>query len=474
MKTEIFLIGVISLALWAFVWYRAARGPLGWISPTCLFAAGPLLFYIIPSLYWQFRPWNYIVPPYFEGLPLVLAGAGVLGLPFLLGALPGTGRKRVGQPKRPFRTIVFGERLWVFLLPVLVGIGWRIYLLTLGWQARLSREVPTLLGSASLALIVLNFSYYYAACYFALVAFGNKNQRRVGATFWVMDGLLQIFLLHRYWIILFALRSVVFITLLGLKLTHRHWIAIGIFVMLVISVIGQSHIFAYGLVTDDRTFLSVSDVAKVLYETGVGYVQGGFRGGYSSGEAHFLLRTVDDTMYRLYEARSASAVMMNVPDVIPYFYGKTFLHVFYAMIPRYFWPGKPNLAEIHYVTIRVMPSDSGVNPAGTLAEFYMNYGFIAVLFGGIASFLICRWSERILTRKLSISPAWLCMYPLLVELYVFASYNFTQRLSEGIRWFLVLVLIDLLLRYARREHIQMKAPNMRAFPILAQPVLKKE
>lgn len=412
----------------------------------CLFAAGLLLFYIIPSLYWQFRPWSYIVPPYFEGLPLVLASAGILGLPFLWDALIGTGRKRVGQPKRPFRTVVFGEGLWVFLLPVLVGIGWRIYLLTMGWQARLAREMPALLGSRSLALIVQNFSYYYAACYFALVAFGNKTQRRVGVAFWVMDGFFQLSLLHRYAILLFALRSAVFATLLGLKLTRRHWIGFGVFVALVITIIGRSHSFAYGRVAGDRAFLTVPQVIRILYDAGVSYAH---------SDANVLMRSMDDTMFRLYEARSASAVMMNVPDVIPYFYGKTFLHVFYAVVPRYFWPGKPSLNEIHQVTHRVMPNDSGLNPAGILAELYMNYGFSVVLLGGIVSLLLCRWSERILTRQLTrkggIDPAWLCTYPLMVELWFFASFNFTQRLCEGIRWVLVLALIALLLRFARKR-----------------------
>lgn len=452
MKADIFLLGIISIAVWGFVWYRSYRSsPLRWASPTCLFASGLLLFYIIPPLYWQFRPWNYSVPPYFEGLSLVLGSAGLVGLPFFLGALLSVGQKRNSQPIFQLRTEKFGRRLWVFLLPVLIGVWWRIYLLTLGHQARLSRKIPSLLGSESLALIVGNFSYYYAPCYFILVAFGNRRQRQVGIILWVMDGLFQIFLLHRYWIFLFILRSLIFVTLLGVKVRLRHWIVVGLFGVFVMAVIGQSHILTYDRVTDERSFLTIPKVAGVLQETSAGYARGVFQGGSSSDETNVLLRALDDTMYRLYDARSASAVMINVPDVIPYFYGKTLIHVFYSLVPRYFWPGKPSLIEIHKVTTWVMPNDSGWNPTGTLAEFYMNYGFLAVLIGGIACFFLCRGFDRLVKRKLIISPAWLCIYPILAEQFLFASSNFTRRICESIRGLVVLALIALLLSFAKRR-----------------------
>jgi hypothetical protein len=196
--------------------------------------------------------------------------------------------------------------------------------------------------------------------------------------------------------------------------------------------------------------LTIPDVVSVLKETGAGYFRGAFMGGYGSDEANLVLRTLDDTMYRLYEARSASAVMINVPEQIPYFYGETFVQALYALVPRYFWPEKPSLNEANLVTQWVMPDDSGFNPTGTLAEFYMNFGFLGVLAGGAVCFLLCAWAESVLTSRRTKNPAWLCVYPLLAEQFLIANTTFTRRISEGLRGVLVLVLMMLLFWLAKR------------------------
>lgn len=471
MKIEILLIGGIALVLWSFVWRQAfLRSPLRWASPTCLFASGLLFFYIIPSLYWQLRPWTYYFPPYFKGLPLVLGSTLILGLPFLWGALFGIERKIIRQPTIQFSKEKFGQSLWVFFPPIIIGIGWRIYLLTLGWQGRLAREIPQLLGSNNLALIVHNFWYYCPAFYFVLVACGNKVQRRIGRAFWIIDGLFVLTLMSRHIILRFVLISLVFFVLRGRKIILRQWVVIGIFTVFVLSIIGMSQSFMGEHLLYNKKFLNVLGVAKVVKKGTTSYFTEQAWGRHISTDSNPFFRSLDDTMYRLYDARSASAVIMNVPDVIPYFYGKTLIHIFYAFIPRYFWSEKPYLDDIHRVTYWVMFPESG-NSAGTLAELYMNYGFFAVLLGGITSFLLCRWGDRIVGRKKGVSPALLCMYPILAEQYIHASHNFTQRICEGIRGLLVLALIMFLLWFNKR-YFRVRFRNNIYFSELTKQVQK--
>ena len=449
MRADIIFIGVIASIIWIFVWYRAfCRSPLGWSSPTSLFATGLLAFYIVPSLYWQFRSWNYIEPPYFDGLHLVLGGAVILGLPFIYVEFLLKKRRKISRPELQLPRKKFYELLWVLVIPVLIGMGWRIYLVTLGWQGRLEREIPSVLGSESLALIIYNFYCYFAACYFGLVAFGNKAQRRAGIGLWAVDFVFELFLLHRYWILLFMLRSAVFATLLGWKPKLRQWAVLGLFFLFVMAVVGKINILSYSTISGNRSFMSPMEAWNVLRGTTTTYYAGGFKGWDSSSANNALMRVVDDTMYRLYDARSASAVMISVPDTIPYFYGETFIHVFYSLVPRFFWPDKPDLIEINRVTALVMPSGFGSKPTGTIAEFYMNYGFLCVLLGGLASLFFCRWGESILIRGSNISPVWLIMYPLLAEQFLLANHNFTERLSEGIRCLVVLALLAVILRLA--------------------------
>jgi hypothetical protein len=462
---EIILTGLMALAVWGLVWRRSLQGPWSWCSPTALFAAGVLLFYIIPSLYWQFRPWDYPIPPYFEGVPLVLAGALVLGVPFLYGVLtprPGKPRLKPWPARSQART--FNSLAWVFLVPILLGVGWRLHTIQLGWQSRLEREIPTLLGSTSLALIASNFSYYYPLCYFALVAFGNRPQRRVGQALWVADGFFMLFTLHRFEILIYLFRSAVFLTLLGWKFRRWQKVAGAALVVFVLAILGQAGRYAYERVEVGRLFLEPLEVVEVITEATRGF----FTPGIETQEVRSLslaenrvLRVVDYAMYRLYEARSASAVMINVPKEIPYFGGETFTQVLYSFIPRYFWKDKPELWHIHAVTIWVMPYDIGVNPAGTIAELYMNYGFLAVFLGGIACWWLCRPWEGTLRRKEDWGPALICLYPWFAELFFVANENLTRRLCEGLRGLMVLALVGLVMRLALPAR---RAPRARVFP----------
>ena len=363
MLSEILLTGVSSLALWGFVWHRHAAGPLRWASPTGLFAAGILLLYVIPSVYWQFRPWDYYVPPYFEGLPLVLLGAGVLGLPFLACELLGRGARKPAPLKLSARPGDFGGFLWAFLPPLVFGMGWRAYLLTQGWQSRLAGADIAFLGSEELGLIILNFHYYYPVCYFALAAFGTRGQRLTGLAFWGLDGLMMVCTLHRYEIILFFLRSAVFGTILGWKLKMRQWVLLGVSLALVLTVMGKTPDLVYLNVTSSRQFLDPAQVAEVLLEASKGLLQEDYGNERESSLAsNPVWRILDDAMYRLYDARSASAVMESVPTVIPYSRGETFRHILYAYVPRYFWPDKPDLEELHHITTWVMTDDLGLAP----------------------------------------------------------------------------------------------------------------
>ncbi len=450
MQANIFILGIISLILWAFVWHRASyRSPLGWASPISLFAAGLLFFYIIPSLYWQFRPWNYFFPPYFEGLPIVLGSTVILGLPFFGDALLGK-RYKTTESKHIFQVAYLYRNWWLLFIPLFIGIGWRLNLISIGWQLRLARDNPTLLGSEDLGLIANNFSYYYPAIYFLLIAFGNKLQRRIGMVFWIIDGFLQIIILARHNILRFVFISLVFSALLRWKITLRQWLFIGIFCVFVMSVIGVSPSLVNNIFYYEKKFMNLSQITELLKLSAVAYFIEEIKGPHVSFEPNPFIRSLDDTMYRLYDARSASAVMMNVPDSIPYFEGKTFLHIFYAFIPRYFWSEKPYLDDIHRVTEGVMYPEIG-NPLGTVAELYMNYGLLAVLLGGITSFFLCKWGEHILTRKEGIGPVWVCMYPILAEQYIEASYNFTQRISECIHALMVIALIILLLQLVKKR-----------------------
>lgn len=451
MHLEIILTGLMALAVWGWVWRRSLKGPLSWCSPTALFAAGIMVIYIVPSLYWQSRPWPYYVPPYFEGIPLVMVGAFILGLPFVFDDLVKRGQIRPRVQIAAARPGDFNQLLWCLVIPVFLGMALRIYLLGIGWQARLAREVFTIAGSASLGLIVMNIIAYYPVCYFGLTAFGTRDQRAVGKTFWVLDGGLMLWTLHRYELLTYLLHSLVFLKLQGWRPKARHGLLGGCAIVLILVVIGQVPQLTVEKLSSQQVYLDPLQTLDVVVEAFRTISRGDELFGM---QGHLLAenpvsRTLDDAMFRLYDARSAAAVMSNVLETIPYFYGETFLHILYVFVPRYFWENKPQLDEIHKITTWVMPGDMGINPLGTIGEFYVNFGFSGVLLGGLVYLILFRVLENHLTKR-KLGPAWLCGYPMMSQWIFHVSTNFTRQVCEGLRTLLVIGMIALIFWVAAR------------------------
>lgn len=424
---------------------RAMRSPLGWITPAGLFAFGLLTFYIIPSLYWKCRPWNYPVPPYFEGLYLVLVGAITLGIPFLFVKF-----RFKKQRKSAFRDAkAYLNRssagLWLCSAPIVLGLFWKIYLITQGYQSRLARIEPELFGSKDLAFLFGNIAYYFSAFYFALVLLGNKRQRSIGFLFWLCEGLIQMYTLQRYMILTFVFRSAVFATILGIRLKGLHWLGMAFLSVFVLAIIGSTPEYTRNEALGVGSYVTPMQAADIVRRATRDFV-----GTQSSVEGESpIWKALDETMFRLFDARSASAVMLNVPAVIPYQYGETFLQVFYAFIPRFFLEKKPTLRDIHLITTQVMPNDMGVNPLGTIAELYLNGGFLVILLGGVICFFICCSIQRLLLGLGLKHSIFLCVYPLTIEWIIGANYNFTQRLSEGIRLIIFIWLFGIFIKLCR-------------------------
>lgn len=439
------LLGLISLFVWMLVFLDSRKKHLfGWASPTALFAVGLLMFYIVPSLYWQFRSWQY---PYFnsyvEGLYLVYLSLIVFSIPFFIRALrfrktiDGSGLSNELQ----FSEGCFGGKLWVIIFPVVVGIGWRLFLVTIGWQARNAREIPSLMGSEDLAFIILNFTFYYPICYYLLILCGNRSQKIFGVVVLVFDGVFSMFLLSRHTIVQYLLFLFVFLAVTKYKITRKQWVFALMFVVFVFSVVGVSQSLIGNYLDSDRSYVTPATILKILKDGTRIYYENDYIGGIqTSVEINPILRNIDDTMFRFYDARSLSATMLCIPETIPYAYGDTFKHIVYSIIPRYIWKNKPDLLEIHQITdVAMYPLK--YYPLGTLGEFYWNGGFIGILLGGIVCFLICSWFDKYVAKNIYASPLLICSYPLFSQLLIISSHNFSQRIAETIHLMMVMGLI---------------------------------
>ncbi|MDD5697537.1 MAG: hypothetical protein PHH77_02875 [Victivallaceae bacterium] len=443
MRFEIFFYAVFAAGIWGFIWHQAVcKSPWGFVSPKSLLVFGIFFYYIIPSLYWSFRSWQYYVPPYFEGLPLVLGNVIIFGLPFLAYAMFGKKKARPPEDKITSLKLQYSAGLWLLAVPAAAGILIRIYFIQSGWIARLGREFPILFGSQNFTMILANFTYYIACTCFIFILFGNKTLRRSGWILWGVEGLLRLLTFQRKGIVRFVFLSFVLGIIKGGKITVAKAAGLAGIVLLVLSILGAAqHLVFHRIQESGRQYMTLEDTISVLWSGAEEYSSNTIQGKHISEERNFLLRSLDDALYRMYDARSASAVMAAIPELLPFSYGATFLNVLYTFIPRYFWRNKPDMADVHHITNEIMYPERG-NPLGTIAEFYLSCGYVAVFFGGLVFLLICNGFDFLLDyRKNYLWPAIICSYPILSEQFVYASFNASQRICELLRGFIVVGMI---------------------------------
>lgn len=82
-------------------------------------------------------------------------------------------------------------------------------------------------------------------------------------------------------------------------------------------------------------------------------------------------------------------IVQNVPELIPFQYGATYVSWMVAPIPRTMWPQKPSLGSGPMIGREVFRTAAGV-PPGLVAELYLNFGAVGVLFGSFLMGLLIR------------------------------------------------------------------------------------
>jgi hypothetical protein len=437
---------LIALLEWVWILGCGIRsGRMGVLSPLGLFASGTLVFYIVSPLYWQFREWTYPYPSYVDGLPLLLTCVILFGLPFLL--IHGTACARSAL------TIPLGAiavtRSWavVFASVAAVGVAWNGYLITQGHQGVMVREETTILGSSELASLFSNLVYVSPVAYFLLMVQSDSSMRRMGALLWCIDGIVTVLGFNRTFILLFIVQSMIQARLLGWRVNRKYVVALLALGLCVVGILGRSKNVSIEVVLEHKaTYMTPALMAEVFTRTIDDVIAGKTE---KSGSANSGIDgLVDDVANRLYDARSASAVMAAVPDQIPYRYGSTFGHILYAFIPRAIWEDKPSLREIHLVTTQAMPGDYGVNPLGTLGEFYLNFGVSGAILGGAMCAVLLLLAHHHFNLTTSGTAAWILCYPLLARWFLGVNYNFSQNVSEILRGLILAFLVALVIRVA--------------------------
>jgi len=123
-------------------------------------------------------------------------------------------------------------------------------------------------------------------------------------------------------------------------------------------------------------------------------------------EDYTMLKIIGVTSSRLNYLGINAIILSEVPDIIPYELGKSWLFPIYSFIPRFLWPEKPNITEITndrfavlfgFTTWELTERTTSAYP--NISDGYWNFGWFGVLivgfFSGLFWRLICQiWSPK--------------------------------------------------------------------------------
>jgi hypothetical protein len=101
---------------------------------------------------------------------------------------------------------------------------------------------------------------------------------------------------------------------------------------------------------------------------------------------HFAFNAVGEL--KVFDA--TSIVVRDVPEVIPYNFGKTFARTPWMIIPRRLWPEKP-VTTGRVIVQRYLPNLQTAYPPMAIGEFFAAAGWLGVLVG----FFTLGWASRV-------------------------------------------------------------------------------
>lgn len=160
-----------------------------------------------------------------------------------------------------------------------------------------------------------------------------------------------------------------------------------------------------------------------------------------------LTETVLETLERPYfmDVGKTSVIRDTVPSDVNFIGGHSFMLVFYAPIPRTLWPEKPTIRIGPFVAdeIYLREDDAGI-PPGFIAELYMNFGILGVVFGMFLFGLIISWLYKNCIQN-NPSPLNIVIYSIgtLVLCFTLITGDWTIFISQTLRFGIPLYLLAL-------------------------------
>jgi hypothetical protein len=114
--------------------------------------------------------------------------------------------------------------------------------------------------------------------------------------------------------------------------------------------------------------------------------------------------TLNIVLDRLNDGQFAAGCFKAVPESIPYFYGKTYKMIFWILVPRVMYSGRPQFTVSYDSLIR--PWITGTSaPVTTIGEAYINFGWFGISLVFFLLGFIYKFMDSIFKPRLSYAEA---------------------------------------------------------------------
>lgn len=411
-------------------------------SPIVVSLYGVFLFYVMPLFYWLNNEWPFNMPSYTEGSLDVQICIFLFLMPLIF--FPRNIIFNINIYK-----IKYNRKSLLSLIIIILGVILNAYYETfiLGNQGRFEFQSY---DSSSFSYLLTSLFHDYGLCFILCLYLSDKKNiikfANISLLLYFIPTLLSF---HRFAILIFFFQLFIFFILIKkINIKPLKLLTYSIFgLIFIIGFIGRFGIEGIVYLSNHNTSagsLSISDIVTITKNVFINF----------SFTTTIKPSIWDEMFLRLNQSRSAAAVIHNFSTQSSFYLGFTFLSVFFFFIPRYIYPNKPDMSSTHLITVDFMGTDfGGVNPLGSIAEVYINFGFYGIIPISILFHLFFIFLIRIFVYFKDKLLLFVAFYPYFAFMFFAFDLNLSQRIVQLSKATFFLILISFFIKGKKQNCI---------------------
>jgi len=403
-------------------------------SPVVVSLYGVFLFYVFPVYYWiaNIEDWPFNKPSYFEGFYEVQICIALFLIPIFFVSRKSNFNLRIDKV---YFTPLKLSILYFIICLIIFNSYYETFIL--GNQGRFEFQSYE---SSSILYLLTSLMHDYGLCFIlCLYLSTNKKVRKNALILLVVYFIPTLLSFHRFAILIYFFQLFVFfVSVRDFKIKPLKFILISVFgIIFVVGFIGRFGIEGIVYLSDHNGPISFVDILTITKNVIANF----------NFASEIRPSIWDEIFLRLNQSRSAAAVIHNYTLQSDFLLGYTFISVFFFFVPRYIYPDKPDMSSVHLITTEFMGEDfGGVNPLGSIAELFINFGYwgiipISILFHSLYILYV-----KLIDKMKKSASLFVAFYPYFAFMFFAFDLNLSQRIVQITKGLLVYFVFYLILK----------------------------